>query len=85
MKKYRLRMVVANIRRCTWWWNGTSCYGFDTIDELLSFMESKIPMRQREIDLIRRSDYEKKNGRIGCTSWYEIKKGEDQMTEYTSF
>ena len=85
MKKYRLRMVVANISHTSWWWNGKAFYEFDAIDELLSFMINKIPMTQREIDLIQRSDHEKKDGRIGCTSWYEIEKGEDLMTEYTSF
>lgn len=85
MKKYRLKMVVANISHTSWWWNGKSFYEFDTINELLSFMASKMPMTQREINLIRWYDHKKKDGHISNTLWYEIKKGEDLMTEYTSF
>lgn len=85
MKKYRLRMVVANIGHTSWWWKGKPFYEFDTVDELLAFMESRIPITQRETALIRKCDEKTQNGRIGCTSWYEIKKGEEQMTEYTSF
>lgn len=85
MKKYRLIMTIPNIKHKSWWWNGQPIYGFDTVDELLCFMKSKIPMCQRDIELIRNNDSLKENGRIACTSWYDVEKGEDQMTEYTSF
>ena len=83
--KYKLIMVVANISHKSWWWNGKSFYEFNTIDELINFMEENIPITQKAIDFIRKNDQSKNNGRLACTSWYEVEKGEHQMTEYTSF
>ena len=44
---------------------------------------------KKETDVITNADLAKcdaetENGRIACTSWYEIIKGEQPMTEYTS-
>ena len=85
---YRLIMVVANIGHTSWyrsWQNKKTVYTFETIDELIDFMWKHIPMRDRDVDFIRNNDANQHNGRLACTSWYEVKKGEDQMTEYTSF
>jgi len=78
-------MVIANIKHTSWWWNGKSCYRFDTLDELLGFMNKHIPLRKSDIDFIRNNDKKRNNGRLACTSWYEVEKGEHEMTEYTSF
>lgn len=85
---YRLIMVVANISHTPWyrsWQNRKTVYAFETIDELIDFMREHIPMRDRDVAFIRSNDAKKKDGRLACTSWYEVKKGEDLMTEYTSF
>lgn len=85
---YRLIMVVVNISHTSWyrsWQNRKTVYAFETIDELIDFMWEHIPMRDRDVDFIRNNDAKKQNGSLACTSWYEVKKGEDQMTEYTSF
>ena len=85
---YRLIMVVANIGHTSWyrsWNNKKITYAFDTIDELIDFMWEHIPMRNRDVDFIRNNDAKIQSGRLVCTSWYEVKKGKDQMTEYTSF
>lgn len=74
MKKYRLRMVVANISHTSWWWNGKSFYEFDTINELLSFMASKMPMTQREINLIRWYDHKKKTDTLAIHFGMKLKK-----------
>lgn len=82
---YKLRMVVANISYKPWWWSGKPFYEFDTIDELMNFMVRKIPMDGNDVKLIYDNDKKQKNGRLACTSWYEVEKGEHKMTEYTSF
>lgn len=85
---YRLIMVVANIGNTSWyrsWQNRKTVYTFENIDELIDFMWEHIPMRDRDVAFIRSNDAKQKDGRLACTSWYEVKKGEDQMTEYTSF
>lgn len=48
-------------------------------------MTAHIPMSDRDIDIIYDNDDKKENGRLDCTSWYTVEKGEHQMTEYTSF
>lgn len=94
--KYKLKMVVANISHKSWWWNGKSVYEFETLKELEDFMIEHIPLdkcealnymtrRESEIDFIRKNDKKKSNGKLASTSWYEVEKGEHQMTEYTSF
>lgn len=84
---YRLIMVVANIGHTSWyrsWQNKKAVYTFETIDELIDFMWKHIPMKDSDVNFIRNNDVKKQNGRLTCTSWYEVKKGEEQMTEYTS-
>ena len=83
--KYKLIMCVANIQHTSWWWNGKSVYKFETLDELLDFMIKHIPLKERDIDFIHKNDGKQDNGRLACTSWYDVEKGEPQMTEYTSF
>jgi hypothetical protein len=81
-------MVVANIGHTFWyrsWQNRKTVYTFETIYELINFMWEHIPMRDRDVDFIRNNDAKNQSGRLACTSWYEVKKSEDQMTEYTSF
>lgn len=82
---YKLEMVVPNIKHTSWWWNGKSIYKFDNIDEMIDFMMAHIPMKSRDIDFIYNNDKRQKCGRLACTSWYSVEKGEHQMTEYTSF
>lgn len=82
---YRLEMVVANIKHQSWWWNGKPICEFDDIDELIDFMIKHIPMTNEDINFIYNNDKKQKNGRLACTSWYSVEKGEHQMTEYTSF
>ncbi len=83
---YRLIMCVPNIAHTKWWWKGQSTYRFDSIMALFAFMNCRIPMLQKaDFDRMLDADREKSAGRLACTSWYEVKKGEDQMTEYTSF
>jgi len=91
--KYKLRMVVSNIRHKSWWWNGKSNYEFETLDELIDFMSEHIPLKEfsgcnymkSDINSIYENDKKYDNGRLACTSWYEVEKGEHQMTDYTSF
>ena len=82
---YELKMVIANIKHKSWWWNGKPYYKFETIDELINFMMTHIPMTNRSIEFIYENDKKKQNGRLACTSWYEVEKGAHEMTEYTSF
>ena len=82
---YTLEMAIPNIRHKSWWWNGKTIYKFNDIDELVSFMTAHIPMSDKDIDFIYDNDERKKNGRLDCTSWYTVEKGEHQMTDYTSF
>lgn len=85
---YKLTMCVANIGHMPWYrnWNSRSAvYTFNDIEELVSFMWENIPMRDRDVGFIRENDINQKNGRLACTSWYEVVKGEREMTEYTSF
>lgn len=82
---YRLIMCVPNISHLSWWWKGQSVYRFDSLMSLFAFMNCRIPsMRKRDFDLMLERDAAGKTGRLACTSWYEVKKGEDEMTEYTS-
>lgn len=85
---YKLTMCVANIAHKPWyrnWNNRSAVYTFNDIEELIGFMWDNIPMRYREVEIIRENDINQKNGRLACTLWYEVVKGENQMTEYTSF
>lgn len=85
---YRLIMVIANIGHTSWyrnWQNKKAVYTFETIDELVDFMWKYIPMRDRDVEFIRNNDAKKRNGTLANTSWYQVKKGEDLMTEYTSY
>ena len=82
---YKLIMSVANIKHKSWWWDGKPFYEFGTIDELIDFMKTNIPMSKRDVEFICKNDKEQQNGRLACTSWYDVEKGEHEMTEYTSF
>lgn len=82
---YTLEMCIANIRHKSWWWNGAPFYKFDTLDNLIDFMLIHIPGTILFVDSIRKNDLIKEHGRLAITSWYLIRKGEEQMTEYTSF
>lgn len=93
--KYKLIMVVANIKHNSWWWNGKPCYQFNELDKLIDFMVKHIPLTNhsnipyisgsKDIELIRENDKKQDYGRLASTSWYEIEKGEHGMTEFTSF
>lgn len=82
---YKLIMCTANIKHKDWWWDGKPAYQFITIEGLIDFMKVLIPVDKKDIESIRKNDKKKTCGRLACTSWYEVKKGEDLMTEYTSF
>ena len=82
---YKLTMTVNNIKYASWWWNGKSVYEFETMGELISFMTERIPLKDRDVKLLFDNDSKCKSGRLDCTSWYEVYKGENEMTEYTSF
>lgn len=82
---YTLEMVVANIRHTYWWWDDNPIYKFGTIEEALLFMKKHIPMRDRDIAFILDNDKKRDRGNLANTSWYLLRKGEPQMTEYTSF
>lgn len=83
--KYKLIIVVANVKHTSWWWNGKSEYEFETIDTLIDFMIEHMPLTNKDVDFIYRNDKNKDNGRLACTLGYEIEKGQYEMTEYTSF
>lgn len=82
---YKLIMTVSNISHKDWWWNGNSAYKFKTLQDLLDFMSEHIPTTERDVNFITENDKRQQTGRLACTSWYEVEKGEHQMTEYTSF
>lgn len=81
---YKLIMVIANIKHKTWWWNGKSVYSFDDLESLFRFMTSRIPGTAENIVTICARDNAITDGRLYCTSWYDVEKGDKQMTEYTS-
>lgn len=83
--KYTLTMCVANIKHTSWWWYGKPTMKFETIEGLISFMRSHIPLRPRDMLFIIENDKKQEHGRLACTSWYEVRKGDPMMTEYTSF
>lgn len=84
-RPYKLRMVIPNIKHTQWWWNGVENYEFESLDKMLEFMKKRIPMTDRSVAFIRDNDSKKERGRLACTSWYEVIKGNSLMTEYTSF
>ena len=81
---YTIEMCVANIKHKEWW-NGAAIIEFETIQDVISFIRSHIPVKQRDIDFIIENDKNKSRGRLACTSWYSVRKGDPMMTEYTSF
>jgi hypothetical protein len=82
--QYTLRMLLANIKH-TSWWKGKSIYTFETIEDLLRFIEEHIPITNYQYNFIIEHDKLNTRGNLACTSWYRVEKGEHQMTEYTSF
>lgn len=63
---------------------------FYSLDELISFMQIAGLLQESSFDmrienLMRKYDSEKTDGNLASTSWYDVYKGEPQMTEYTSY
>ena len=84
---YKVIICTANLQHKPWW-KGKSRYSFNSIDDVIKCLKEIFPqgsIREWEFDNMKKYDTEKENGCIACTSWYEIIKGELQMTEYTSF
>lgn len=84
---YKLIICTANIKHYDWW-NGKNSYKFETIDEVIQCLKDIFPrgsIREWEFSNMIKHDKETENGRIASTSWYDVIKGEEQMTEYTSF
>lgn len=91
--KYRLILCTSNISHKDWYkrlpkrndGSVISIHHFDVIDNLIDFIKQYIPYNDKEIDRILEYNKTKIDGDLANNSWYIIKKGEDQMTEYTSF
>lgn len=90
---YKIIICVANIRHYNWW-KGKPFYQFDTLDEVIHCLEHIFPQnsirewvikRMIESDQERQKGIKSSNGSIACTSWYEVIRGEKEMTEYTSY
>lgn len=82
---YKIIICTANISHKSWW-NGKPSYKFDSFAEVVRCLKEIFPpnsIREWEFARMAKCDAETENGRIACTSWYEIIKGERPMTEYT--
>lgn len=83
---YRVELSLANLRHKPWWTWGDipQIYTFDSLDETVRFLANHHLVRQQDIEFIQKQDGRLESGRLCCTSWYTVTKGEEQMTEYTS-
>lgn len=80
-KTYKLRIVVENLPD----WKDKPVWNFISIMDAISFLDANFHLPEWEKDRIRKNDATKENGSLACTSWYELEKGEHQMTAYTSW
>lgn len=86
MKKYRIELSLANLRHKPWWvWGDIpQVYEFDSLNTVMCFLTDHNLVRQQDMEFITKQDARLETGRLSCTSWYTITKGEEGMTEYTS-
>lgn len=90
--EYKLVVSPNFTHKPRWKQNGfnRTVFFFYNLDEVISFMStsgllSDSPMDRRIVRMMREADSEKTDGSIASTSWYDVYKGEPQMTEYTSY
>lgn len=89
---YKIVICVANLKHYDWW-KGKPVYQFDTLDEVIRCLKTLFPpnsikdweiKRIIDCDVDRQKGNKSENGRIASTSWYEVIRGKEEMTEYTS-
>lgn len=90
--EYKLVVSPNFTHKPRWKQNGfdRTVFSFYSLDELISFMQIAGLLQDSSFDmrienLMRKYDSEKTDGSIASTSWYDVYKGEPQMTEYTSY
>lgn len=90
---YKIIICVANLQHYDWW-KGKTVYKYDTLEEVIRCLNSIFPphsIRDWEVNRMIKCDKDRQhgvkseNGRIASTSWYEVIRGKEEMTEYTSF
>lgn len=90
--EYKLVVSPNFTHKPRWKQNGfdRTVFFFYSLDELISFMQIAGLLQDSSFDMrieseMRKADGKKTDGRIASTSWYDVYKGEPQMTEYTSY
>lgn len=86
IKTYRVELSLANLRHKPWWvWGDIPrIYEFDSLNKVMCFLTDHNLVRQQDMEFITKQDARLETGRLSCTLWYTITKGEEGMTEYTS-
>ena len=83
---YCVEIHLNNLRHKPWWvWGDIpQIYEFDSLNKVMCFLTEHHLVRQQDMEFITKQDARLETGRLVCTSWYTITKGEEGMTEYTS-
>ena len=85
-KAYTIEIHLNNLRHKDWWtWGDIPLYHtFGSLNTALLFLRDHKLVRPQDEEFIIKQDKRVVNGRLCCTSWYTITKGEEGMTDYTS-
>lgn len=83
--KYTIEICIPNIKHCPFWWHGNAIYEFETMQEVTEFIKKHIPNQDRYINFMIANDEKRARGSLGCTSWYQVRKGARLMTDYTAY
>jgi hypothetical protein len=83
---YKIEIHLNNLRHKDWWtWGSIPIYyTFGSLSTVLLFLRDHKLVRPQDEEFITKQDARLETGRLACTSWYTITKGEESMTEYTS-
>lgn len=82
---YTIEICIPNIKHAPFWWNGKPIYEFETMQEVTEFIKNHFPNEDRYINFMIENDKKTARGSLGCTSWYQVRKGARLMTDYTAF
>ena len=55
------------------------------MEEVTAFIKKHFPKQDKYINFMVENDKNRARGSLGCTSWYQVRKGARLMTDYTAY
>ncbi len=78
---YVLSISENNVKHLPWWWDGDSVSKFQTINQLVQFLQRHIPVSEKTIAEIYRTDAQIQYGVIFQNTWYKVEKVKEKYVK----